>query len=193
MVKHEKGSEFEPSEPFVVVNRRRQPAHSFQVPLILRCRFPARPEILNIVPLISVSCRHCRLTFCVCRSCWRGQAYCCDHCRYAARREACNRNQERYRQTRKGKLQHSSAEMRRRLRKMAKKMDDQGSPSVDHCATPICNLAPSAEHTGQGAGDLLHRCRFCGAVGEIVKGFPVRDGRTRQHENHRGRQWWKRE
>lgn len=190
MVRHKKGSASEHFEPLPWSTADDGSPHNpFDIP---GCRFLANPEIATIVPLITVACRRCRVTFCVCRSCWRGQAYCCARCRYEARRESLNRYQRRYRQTRKGKAQHCLGERRRRLRKKSKSMDDQASPLLGSCANLPFNPGTGTENSGPRAGDLPHRCRFCGAAGEIVKGFPVRGGRMRL-ENHREGPWWKRE
>ncbi len=54
---------------------------------------------------ISVFCRHCQRGFCVCRCCWRGQAYCCNACRLSAGRASHREAQRRYRQTEKGPSQ----------------------------------------------------------------------------------------
>ena len=53
--------------------------------------------------LIQIRCRCCGTVFSVCRCCWRGQAYCCDECRIAKKRQNHSEVQRRYRQTAKGK------------------------------------------------------------------------------------------
>ena len=57
----------------------------------------------SVLLLIKVKCRRCGTVFYVCRSCWRGQAYCSDKCRKANQREAHAEAQRRYRQTARGK------------------------------------------------------------------------------------------
>ena len=53
--------------------------------------------------LISITCRWCDFSFFLCRSCWRGHAYCCDACRTAGKLQNRREAQRRYRQTEKGK------------------------------------------------------------------------------------------
>ena len=62
--------------------------------------------------LINIECRWCDLTFCICRSCWRGQAYCCNICRLAGRLKNCREAQRKYRKTDKGKKNTPDSDQR---------------------------------------------------------------------------------
>jgi len=124
----------------------------------------------DILELISVFCRHCQIAFCVCRCCWRGQAYCSDACRLSAGRASHREAQRRYRQTEKGRRAHRKAENRRRYSKnpsSQKNMDDASStPSACWYRVAPKN-EKGAELTAFGKG----RCYFCGRSGVIVSRF----------------------
>ena len=125
------------------------------------------------VLLLQIRCRWCRCFFYVCRPCFRGQAYCCDPCRVAARRESRRKAQQRYRQTLKGKKAHREDENRRRhgwSKKSEKNMDDHTSIVLpSRC---INRFMQTKNHI------LGHhespRCQFCGSSGQIVAAFPRR-------------------
>ena len=70
--------------------------------------------------LILIACRFCHLTFYVCRSCFRGHAYCGDFCRIEGKRQKHREAQRRYRRTLKGKKNHRVAENRSRQKRSAK-------------------------------------------------------------------------
>lgn len=108
-------------------------------------------------------CRRCGLIFYLCRSCWRGQAYCGDPCRLAARGEKHREAQHRYRQTEKGREAHRKAERRRRMKKSKKTVDDQGS------TVHACDDSVPSNRSGKEI-----RCHFCGSYGVVVKDFPRR-------------------
>ncbi len=119
---------------------------------------------MNIVLLKCIECRRCAQTFYVCRSCWRGQAYCCQGCRRAAQKEARCKAQRKYRQTVKGKEAHCRQERNRRLRQSEKTMDDASTnPGMIHD-----NVSSKPDCTGPC-------CHFCGKIGQIVDFFPWRD------------------
>lgn len=124
---------------------------------------------MEIVLLIRIDCRRCAQIFHVCRSCWRGQAYCCLECRLSAQREAHRKAQRKYRQTSKGKQTHRLQEKNRRLRQSKKTMDDATTnPNMIHD-----NILSKPVYTGSC-------CHFCGKTGHIVDFFPWREyaGRT---------------
>ncbi len=123
--------------------------------------------------LIFITCRWCEFPFYCCRSCWRGQAYCCDFCRKSGYQKNRREAQRRYRQTAKGKKQHCEAENRRRYRKNAsdsKKMDDTPSTTLPAWCTTIIMWT---RHLVFGL-QIKPFCRFCGAVGQLVTEFPRR-------------------
>ncbi len=139
--------------------------------------------------LISVFCRWCNTSICICRCCWRGQAYCSDACRRAGRMQSHRKAQQRYRQTEKGKKAHRLAENRRRYREtppVSKNMDDATSnrPFNMHIGMP------RQENSAIFHSNFWKRCHFCGRLGEIVHQFPrqnygnlVYDGNIREGNN----------
>ena len=123
--------------------------------------------------LISVFCRWCNAGFCVCRRCWRGQAYCSNECRKAAKRKSHREAQRRYRQTEKGKKAHRLAENRRRKRKKRLRRNNMD----DACSTSPPAMGYRTPHKEKKVtfhSHLLNQCHFCGRIGEIVPQFPRR-------------------
>ncbi len=123
--------------------------------------------------LIQIECRWCHLLFCICRRCFRGQAYCRDECRIAGKRRAHRESQRRYRQSLKGKKAHREAENRRRYglsQKNQKKMDDGTSTVLPKGCKMV---SASVQWILLGLG-RIGRCRFCGNWGVIVEEFPRR-------------------
>lgn len=116
--------------------------------------------------LLQKKCKYCQQDFLICRSCYRGQCYCCDRCRFIAQKESRRRAQQRYRLTEKGRKAHREAERRRRIRKarnIQKTVDDKGStPPIPH-AILFKRPLNSSEF-----------CHHCGVAGVIVKKFPRR-------------------
>lgn len=113
--------------------------------------------------LKAVSCRRCGRTFYICRSCWRGQAYCRDSCRHHSQREAHRLTQQRYRRTAKGREAHRQAERRRRIQVSEKTVADTSS-------TP----APARDRLPQKHPFIVPCCHFCGGKGVVVAHFPRR-------------------
>lgn len=136
-------------------------------------RLFARPEVYLTPLLILIQCRWCALEFCLCRRCWRGQVYCCDQCRQAAKLLNHCKAQQKYRQSDKGKKAHRQAENRRRYRKkhhQQKKMDDATSlPCCKWAMVIPTGLKKATMHTH---GRVF--CQFCGISGQIVGAFPRR-------------------
>ncbi len=119
---------------------------------------------MEIILLKRIECRWCAQIFYVCRSCWRGQVYCCQECRRTAQRDARRKSQRKYRQTPKGKEAHRLQERNRRLRQSEKTMDDATTnPDMIHD-----NVLSKPEYTGSC-------CHFCGTTGQIVDFFPWRE------------------
>jgi hypothetical protein len=132
--------------------------------------------------VLRIRCRWCDIVFCVCRRCWRGQAYCGDQCRVAGKRHAHREAQRRYRQTPKGKKAHSRAENRRRIRfatKKRKNMDDATSTPL----SGACKLTSVCARSTVGAGlGTIGRCHLCGALGTVVNRFPRRGYGASNHK-----------
>ena len=134
----------------------------------------------TMVLLQEITCRWCGKVFCVCQSCWRGQCYCGQACRNAAKRQAHRKAQKSYRQTEKGKKAHCEAEKRRRMgltKKNKKTMDDTGTRPPSRAGSIA--IATKMCATCQVVGDKLvsmrtGRCYFCGSVGVVVDRFPRR-------------------
>lgn len=123
--------------------------------------------------LISIKCHWCDFPFFLCRSCWRGHAYCCDDCRRSGYLKNRSEAQRRYRQTEKGKKKHREAENRRRYRKTIqnpKKMDDTPSTTLPVWCTTVIMWT---RHLIFGL-QIKPSCRFCGALGQLVTKFPRR-------------------
>ncbi len=72
-----------------------------------------------MIEALKIFCICCGRIFGVCRVCYRGQKYCSDACRKAGYHQNRLKAQSNYRQTAKGKKQHSESEKRRRQRKKA--------------------------------------------------------------------------
>ena len=116
--------------------------------------------------LLQINCKYCHQDFLLCRSCYRGQCYCCGKCRFKAQLESRRRAQQRYRLTEKGREAHRQAEKRRRgrnNRKTSNSVDDGGS-------------TPASDPTKLDTARLNQRpqCCFCGAYGVVVTHFPRR-------------------
>ena len=130
-----------------------------------------------LVPLLEIECRWCGKCFCICRRCWRGQCYCSEKCRDAARREAHREAQRRYRKTEKGKIAHREAENRRRvgLSKKSGEIVDNTAATLPYRRLRIesADLKESIERA-EKLGYRVGRCHFCGSWGVIVERFPRR-------------------
>jgi hypothetical protein len=70
-----------------------------------------------MIKALQIFCGCCGRIFGVCRDCYRGHKYCSDACRTAGYHQRRLKAQRNYRQTGKGKQQHSESEKRRRERK----------------------------------------------------------------------------
>lgn len=123
--------------------------------------------------LKTLSCRYCGFTFYLCRSCWRGQAYCCEICRITARKLARRKSQRRYRQTQKGKKRHCEGERRRRIRRTLKSVDDQSSTPAPTCATSLDRPLPLLSRPAPSSV-AQPCCQICGKTGRAVTNFPPR-------------------
>jgi len=124
------------------------------------------------VLLREMTCKWCGLRFCVCRRCWRGQTYCCDSCRMAARDHAHREAQRRYRSTSKGREAHRRAERRRRMHRVKKTVADQSSIPESSGLIVV--------------GQTIGCCHFCGCKGKVVEQFPRRGYARRQRGSPEG-------
>jgi len=132
---------------------------------------------MSILYLIQIRCRWCGALFCVCRRCWRGQAYCSDECRIAKKRQNHREAERQYRQTPKGKKAHREAENRRRYRlskKIRKNMDDTSATVLPLWCMALLLSARIVVLHARAWLDKTGRCHFCGSSGQIVDEFPRR-------------------
>jgi hypothetical protein len=128
--------------------------------------------------LIQIDCSWCGLRFCICRPCWRGQAYCSDECRSAGGDQSHRDAQRRYRRTSKGRRAHREAERRRRMRLNVKTVDD-GTSTVH---SPRYKMSSSYGRSRlwlryfyrRGKIGGRSRCHYCGMYGTVVDRFPRR-------------------
>lgn len=129
----------------------------------------------RVVFLVCMTCRFCHISFCVCRSCYRRQAYCGSRCRNAARLYMHREAQRRYRQTERGKRTHCLSENRRRHRfhrSGSKNMADQTSKSLRvRCKGELTKHSNGVSFQPGGWGT----CHFCGRRGIVLSEFPRRD------------------
>jgi hypothetical protein len=119
------------------------------------------------VLLIRIKCKTCHLLFYLCRSCFRGHAYCCDQCRSVAAMKAHRKAQSRYRTSEKGRNTNNIGAKRRRMQKKQESVADEGSIPPSRSV----KLSPSS---------LLKKitCLFCGISGKVVTRFPRRGYKT---------------
>jgi hypothetical protein len=145
----------------------------------------ARPLALGkgwVMFLVCMTCRFCHICFCVCRSCYRRQAYCGGRCRKAARLCSHRQAQRRYRQTAKGKRAHCLSENRRRYGKHrtgSKNMADQTTKSHGvHCKKMPVKHANGVSFQPGGRG----YCHFCSRWGIVLSKFPRRNYGNRVYD-----------
>ena len=127
------------------------------------------------VLLIQIDCSWCGLRFCICRPCWRGQAYCSDECRSAGGDLSHRDAQRRYRRTSKGRRAHREAERRRRMRISVKTVDDGTSTvhSTRYKMSSSYGRSPF-RYFRRRVKIGESRCHFCGMHGTVVDRFPRR-------------------
>jgi hypothetical protein len=125
------------------------------------------------VLLIQITCKTCRLVFHLCRSCFRGQAYCCDLCRLVSSITKHRKAQSRYRTSEKGRKANRIAAKRRQIQKREKTVADEGSiPQTKSAMLPPFSLWKKAV------------CLFCGISGKVVTRFPRRAYRSRSNSGN---------
>ena len=127
--------------------------------------------------LKEIVCKRCGNIFHVCQSCWRGQAYCSDACRTAAKSKAHRKSQQKYSRTENGKkVRALGASRRRNLARSEKNVADTSS-------TPVCD---HVKKNHPGSTTLLPHCVFCGKTGSIVDHFPRRSYGKRHYDTFEG-------
>jgi|SaaInlV_200m_DNA_3_1039701.scaffolds.fasta_scaffold03768_1 hypothetical protein len=117
----------------------------------------------NHVLLIQIECKCCHQNFFLCRSCYKGQIYCCEYCRGTAKKIAHRKAQNKYRTSEKGRKANKIAQRRRRIKINKKSVADRGSISLSIRAIMHPLTLP---------GEI--KCRLCGISGRVVERFPRR-------------------
>lgn len=147
-------------------------------------RQPAHGSIGIPVELVELICRRCSGKFELCRSCYRGQAYCGDACRQAARRDSIVRARGRYASSRRGRLKHQDRQNHYRRESRKRNVTDHsstepgGGPILGRredatlssdAVAPIENEPPTAASvaTTEPLARLDGRCGRCGCSGSI--------------------------
>ena len=173
--------------PKVSANSRKQN----QVVSSFLLHFPAvcKAGGKKIFELIQIRCRECGVYFCICRRCYRGQAYCCEACRVKGYRSRHREAQKRYRGEKKGKQKRCELEKNRRWRMYVEneksienkkpkdeKEDCDGNIQALYTQyTQPCSFASEykvpAKRKRLGENGY---CHLCGAEGIIVEKFPRR-------------------
>lgn len=114
----------------------------------------------------------CGVPFFVCRSCYRGQRYCSDGCRQAARREQRRAANRRHQQSDDGRLDHRDRQRAYRQRRLAG-VTDQGSAPA-----PASGSIAAPGPTGRTARRRARRpvcCIVCGRRGRLIEMFKRRE------------------
>jgi hypothetical protein len=150
-----------------------------------------------IQEVIVIPCRNCGFRIVICRSCWRGQAYCSDACRESRQRRLHCQAERLYRQTENGKAVHRALEKLRRNRlalvvyllaktdhrdaqslaksqKSQPTMDDDTSSSSPDGFKVVKSITASPLVEAEKPGEW-EKCLFCGQEGVVVVRFQRRD------------------
>ena len=107
-------------------------------------------------------CR-CGTTFCICRSCDRGQRYCSEHCRQKARREQRREANRRYQQSLEGRLDHRERQQLYRQQLRSGRVTDQGSLQRESSVRMPRETTDHKPPTPSESGLVV--CVRCGRVG----------------------------
>jgi len=119
----------------------------------------------NKKEIIKIECSCCGKIFYKCRRCYRNNRYCSEECKKAGLRESRKMAQNKYRNTEKGKKQHSESEKRRRLRKKKQKKIMKKNKS---CMCMMMKLVQKFKKKTKA------KCKSCGIEGEVVDEFSKR-------------------
>ena len=114
--------------------------------------------------LIKIECRRCFKIFYLCRSCYRGHAYCSEPCRSIARRDSHRVAQSKYRTGKEGRKANNDGARRRRTKQKQKSVADRGST----LKTKSGNMPPFSL-----LGKIV--CLFCQVSGTVVMRFPRKE------------------
>jgi hypothetical protein len=132
--------------------------------------------------LVMLACRRCSTPFFVCRKCYRGQAYCGDTCRAAARVVSARAARKQHQSSDAGRLDHRDRQRAYRIRQRARVMDHT-SPAVP--ALP--KMSPPRSGLARPAPVRVARptCTRCGCESAWVRWGPR--PATRAHARRRAR------
>jgi hypothetical protein len=141
------------------------------------------------VPFRQLFCRaaDCGVMFFICRPCYRGQAYCSDKCRRAARRQQRQKANRRYQQDPEVRQDHRDRQREYRRRRRVSRVTDQSStiecgwgrifePGVKTKpqSLPVEEPhAPSKPTWRERLGRIV--CILCGRIGRLVVAFVRRE------------------
>lgn len=108
----------------------------------------------------TITCRQCHRMFYICRSCYRGQAYCSADCRkigHEARRRIARKK---HAQSPEGKLDHADRNKKYRLKKTIQKIVmDKGSVKSNSAVNPNPQLSRHCI-----CSSLKRTCIYCKAA-----------------------------
>ncbi len=115
----------------------------------------------------------CGALFFICRSCYRGQRYCSEPCRQAARREQRRAANCRHQRTDEGRLDHRDRQRAYRQRRLARVTDQGSAPMLTSASIPR-----QPDPAGPNARLLARRrvcCIVCGRRGRLIEMFKHRE------------------
>lgn len=114
----------------------------------------------QFVLFLQIICKECRELFFICRPCYRGHCYCGDACRHKARRRQLQEANQRYQQSKEGRLDHNDRQHAYLERKaQARFLTDQSSQPQAICGSLVALESEPPLATGQVAEEAPDRCR----------------------------------
>ena len=123
--------------------------------------------------LETITCRRCDQVFFICKSCYRGQAYCRQLCRQEARAEQVQLANQTYLATLNGQERRAAAVEAFRARQRRGLASSGTLPSSGAARTsmssPECNRSRcSAPRFPVASWPLTARCCLCGRLGRVI-------------------------
>lgn len=115
-----------------------------------------------------LECRWCDSYFFLCRRCYRGQVYCGQYCRDAARAAQCRQAQQNYMATEKGQERLAAAVAAYRARQRAGLTFSRHGPTTQG-AKKSCNRSRSFfQRPTVSSWPKKARCSQCGRLGRAI-------------------------
>ncbi len=153
-----------------------------------RRRCPAAAHAGGGMEVFELCCRRCGEAFVLCRSCYRGHAYCTRSCRETTSREQKRSTRQRYARTTRGRRKNRERQRRFRSRRREQARQAQGvtdpsssggsdrRSSGSQATVPVERVPTEPGRcrmfrgTGSrpAAGARPCRCRLCGREGRLV-------------------------